>query len=138
VRYPSREQADGEQACPDRRSRAGSCFRSDLASVQLDELALAHDGLPWITWKEAVLAWHLQRLATARAEAWIPGLAGRHEKDPAVTKFLNRFYRHHMLIAIRRLRAENIQLRRKIVDASKCTPFDPPVRLTQVNVRPLR
>jgi hypothetical protein len=109
----------------------------DLASVQLDELALAHDGLPWITWKDAVLDWHLQRLATAQAEAWVPGLAGRHEKDPAVTKFLNRFYRHHMLIAIRRLRAENIELRRKIIDAAKYTRFDP-VRSMPVNVRPLR
>src|SRR6266849_4377048 len=36
----------------------------DLASVQLDALALAHDGLPWAAWKDAVLDWHLQRLAT--------------------------------------------------------------------------
>jgi hypothetical protein len=110
----------------------------DLASVQLDELALAHDGLPWIRWKDAVLDWHLRRLATARSEAWVPGLAGCHDNDPGVTKFLNRFYRHHMLIAIRRLRAENIELRRKIIDAAKYTRFESTVRSMPANVRPLR
>jgi hypothetical protein len=95
----------------------------DLASAQLDEIALVHDGLPWVVWKDAVLDWHLQTLATARAEAWIPDLAGRGANDAAVVKLLNRFYRHHMLVAIRRLRAENINLRRKIVDAIECTRF---------------
>jgi hypothetical protein len=90
----------------------------DLASVQLDALALAHDGLPWAAWKDAVLDWHLQRLATARAEAWVPGFAGCHDNNPVMAKLLSRFYRHHMHIAIRRLRAENIELRRKIVDAA--------------------
>jgi hypothetical protein len=92
----------------------------DLASVQLDALALAHDGLPWAVWKEAVVDWHLQRLATARAEAWVPGFAGCHDNNPVITKLLSRFYRHHMHIAIRRLRAENIELRRMIVDAASC------------------
>ena len=95
----------------------------DLASVQLDALALAHDGLPWTAWKDAVLEWHLQRLAIARAEAWVPGFAGCHDNDPVVAKLLSRFYRHHMHVAIRRLREENIALRRKIVDAAECTRF---------------
>jgi hypothetical protein len=95
----------------------------DLASVQLDALALAHDGLPWAAWKDAVLHWHLQRLATARAEAWVPGFAGCHDNNPVIAKLLSRFYRHHMHIAIRRLRAENIELRRKIVEAAECTRF---------------
>ena len=95
----------------------------DLASAQLDELALAHNGLPWTAWKDAVLEWHLMMLATARAEAWIPGLAGSHDHDPVIKKFLSRFYRHHMHVAIRRLRVENIELRRKIVDAAECTRF---------------
>jgi hypothetical protein len=95
----------------------------DLASAQLDELALAHDGVPWTAWKDAVLDWHLQRFATARAEAWIPGFAGSHDHDPVIKKLLSRFYRHHMHTAIHRLRAENIELRRKIVDAVECTRF---------------
>jgi hypothetical protein len=93
----------------------------DLASAQLDELALAHAGLPWTAWKDAVLDWHVQRFATAQAEAWVPGFAGCH--DPAVKKLLSRFYRHHMHAAILRLRAENIELRRKVVDAAECTRF---------------
>ena len=38
-------------------------------------------------------------------------------------EFLHRFYRHQMLVAIRRLRAENIELRHKIIDAAECTCF---------------
>jgi hypothetical protein len=95
----------------------------DLASAQLDELAFAHDGLPWTAWKDAVLNWHLQRFATARAEAWIPGLVDFRDHDPAIKKLLSRFYRHHMHVAIRRLRAENIELRRKLIDAAECTRF---------------
>jgi hypothetical protein len=93
----------------------------ELASAQLDELALSHDKTSWAEWKDAVLDWHLQRFATARAEAWIPGLPGCH--DPAVRKLLSRFYRHHMHAAIRRLRAENAELRRKVIDAAECTRF---------------
>jgi hypothetical protein len=95
----------------------------DLASAQLNELALAHDGVPWTVWKDAVLNWHLQRLAMAQAEAWIPGLACRTDNDPVVMEFLDRFHRHDMLAAIRRLRAENIELRHKIIDAAECTRF---------------
>lgn len=93
----------------------------DLASAQLDELALVNEGLPWSAWKDAVLDWHLQRFATARAEAWIPGLAGH--ADPAVEKLLRRYHRHHMHAAIQRLRAENIALRRKIIDSAECARF---------------
>jgi hypothetical protein len=93
----------------------------DFASAQLDELALAHDGLPWIAWKDAVLDWHLQAFATARAEAWIPGLADSHH--PVIENFLIRFYGHHVHLAICRLRAENIELRRKCVDAAECIRF---------------
>ncbi len=95
----------------------------DLASAQLDELALAYDEVPWTAWKEVVLEWHLLSLATARAEAWIPGFAGCHDHDPVIKKFLSRFYRHHMHIAVRRLRAENTELRRKVVAAAECTRF---------------
>jgi hypothetical protein len=94
----------------------------DLASAQLDELALTHEGLPWPAWKQAVLDWHLQQFATARSEAWVPGLAGHHY-DPVVEKFLSRYHRHHMRVAIQRLRAENVALRRRIIGAIECTRF---------------
>ena len=95
----------------------------DLAAAQLDELALAHDQVPWTAWKDVVLDWHLHRFATAQAEAWIPGFAGCHDNDPVIRKLLSRFYRHHMHVAIRRLRAENVGLRRKIIDAAECARF---------------
>jgi hypothetical protein len=85
----------------------------DFASAQLDELAHAHDGEPWPALKQALLDWHLRTLAVARSEAWIPGLA--NSRDPAVEKFLERFYSHHMAAAIKRIRSENVELRRKLL-----------------------
>jgi hypothetical protein len=94
----------------------------DLASAQLDELALRYDDFPWTVWKDAVLDWHLQRFATARSEAWLPGFAGDHH-DPFVRKLVSRYHRHHMHVAIQRLRAENVALRRKLIDAAECARF---------------
>jgi hypothetical protein len=93
----------------------------DLASAQLDELALAYDGLPWTAWRDAVLQWHLQAIATARAEAWIPGLISSY--DPIVEKALRRFYDHSVRNAINRLTNENIELRRKALASAECARF---------------
>jgi hypothetical protein len=95
----------------------------DLAWVQLDELAQMHEGLPWTAWKHAVLQWHLQRLATTRAEAWLPGLASYCDDDPTIMKFMQRFYQHHMQAAMRRLTDENIELRRRVGDTTECLRF---------------
>jgi hypothetical protein len=86
----------------------------DFVSAQLDELAYAHDGQPWPALKQALLDWHFRTVALARSEAWIPGLANSH--DPAVEKLLERFYSHHMAAAIKRIRAENVELRRKLLE----------------------
>lgn len=93
----------------------------DLAAAQLDRIGSAFEGAPTDSWKEAVLQWHLQALADARAEAWIPGLADSN--DTAVEAVLARFYRHQMRTTIGRLKAENLMLRRKLLDAAACAPF---------------
>ena len=93
----------------------------DLAAAQLDDIASANDGRPWTVWKDFVLRWYLEAVARARAEAWVPGMAG--SQDPVVEEALNRFYRHHMRLAIGHLRAENLELRRKVVDAAACARF---------------
>jgi hypothetical protein len=93
----------------------------DLAAAQLDQIAVAFDGAPTSCWKDAVLRWHLQALADARAEAWIPGLVDTN--DPMVEEALGRFYRHHMRATIGRLKAENLDLRRKLLDAVACARF---------------
>ena len=95
----------------------------ELASVQLDALALAHEGVPWAAWKEAVLDWHLQTLAGVRREGWIPGLAGCQDDDQVLKKFLSRFYLHHSDVTIRRLRQENAELQRKVIDAADWLRF---------------
>jgi hypothetical protein len=93
----------------------------DLACTQLDELAFAHNGQPWSSLKDALVEWHVRALASARSEAWIPGMAGPQE--PVVEEALGRFYSYHVHMAISRLRVENIELRRKIVKAVECARF---------------
>jgi hypothetical protein len=86
----------------------------EFVSAQLDQLALTNEGLPWSAWKEAVLEWHLDALAAARSEAWIPGLADG--TNAIVERALERFYGHHVAAAIKRLRVENIRLRRRMLE----------------------
>jgi hypothetical protein len=93
----------------------------DLAAAQLNDLVLANRGKAWTAWRDAVLAWHLEAVANARAEAWVPGLA--RSPDPVVEEALTRFYRHHMRLTIGRLKAENLELRRKLIDAVACVRF---------------
>jgi hypothetical protein len=93
----------------------------DLAAAQLDDIVLANRGRGWAVWKEIVLAWHLEAVANARAEAWVPGMA--RSQDPVVEEALSRFYRHHMRVTIGRLKAENLELRRKLIEAVRCVRF---------------
>jgi hypothetical protein len=93
----------------------------DLAAAQLDDIALANAGRPWPAWKDVVLCWHMEAIARARAEAWVPGMAP--SQDPVVEEALNRFYRHHLRLAIGHLKAENLELRRKFIDAVACVRF---------------
>ncbi len=92
-----------------------------LAAAQLDDIALAYAGKPWASWKSIVVEWHVQTLADARAESWIPGMAGT--QDPAIERALSRFYDYHMRDAIARLKAENTELQRKLIDAVACARF---------------
>jgi hypothetical protein len=93
----------------------------DLSAAQLDEIFAANRGRAWSACKQAILAWHAEAVAGARAEAWVPGLA--RSNDPVVEEALSRFYRHHMRLAIDRLKAENEELRRKLIGAVACVRF---------------
>ena len=93
----------------------------DLAAAQLDDIARTHAGKPWASWKSVVVEWHLQTVADARAESWIPGMAG--SRDPAIEQALSRLYSHHMRATIARLKAENAELQRKLIDALACARF---------------
>jgi hypothetical protein len=92
-----------------------------LAAAQLDDIARTHVGKPWAAWKSLVVEWHVQTIADARAESWIPGMVGT--QDPVIEQALSRFYSYHMRDAIARLKAENIELQRKLIDAVACARF---------------
>src|SRR3954447_5593794 len=62
----------------------------------------------------------MQTLASARVDSWIPGLVSCSDDDEVLKRFLSRFYLHHSHVTIRRLRAENVELRRKVIDAAAC------------------
>src|SRR5262249_61212961 len=93
----------------------------DLAAAQLDDIALANAARPWAAWRDVVLRWHLTSVVSARAEAWIPGMGG--VQDPVVEEALSRFYRHHMRVTIGHLKSENLELRRKLIEAVRCVRF---------------
>lgn len=93
----------------------------DLAAAQLDDIGRGNEGRPWAILKDIVLRWHLDAVARARAEAWVPGLA--RSPDPVVEEALNRFYRHHMRVAMGHLKTENLELRRKLIEAVECARF---------------
>jgi hypothetical protein len=93
----------------------------DLAAAQLDDIVRANRGRGSDAWKDAILAWHMDAVASARAEAWVPGMA--RSQDPVVEEVLARFYRHHMRLTISRLKAENLDLRRKLLEAVACARF---------------
>jgi hypothetical protein len=93
----------------------------DLAAAELDDIAAAHGGEPWPAWRDIVLRWHCQAVADARAQAWVPGLGGT--QDPVVEEALDRFYRHHMRVAVAHLRGENLELRRRLIEAMACIRF---------------
>jgi hypothetical protein len=85
----------------------------DLAVAQLDYIVLTKRVRGRRDWKEAVLQWHCEAVAKARAEAWIPGMA----RDPSVEAVLTRFYSYTTALALKRLRAENLKLRKELLDA---------------------
>jgi len=93
----------------------------DLAAAELEDMATACQGKPWAAWKDVVLRWHIDAVASARAQTWIPGMAGASE--PVVEQALSRFYFHHMRAMIEHLRAENLELRRRLVEAAACARF---------------
>ena len=98
----------------------------DLAAAELNYIALANRSVGGDAWKEAVLKWHCEGIARARAEAWIPGMALSKDPrvDPRVQELLARYYGDQIGVMLRRLKAENLKLRRHLIDALKCIRFN--------------
>jgi hypothetical protein len=87
----------------------------NLAAAQLDSIVDANRSRGWSACRDAVLDWHFDALAKACADVWVPRLA--RSPDPAVEEALGRFYRYHIRLTIERLKAENLELRRKLFAA---------------------
>jgi hypothetical protein len=89
----------------------------DLMAAELDDIAVAARESGADAWKKAVLEWHCAAIAKARSEAWIPGMA--LSQDRTVEKVLKRFYHHRVGVMLRALKAENLTLRRDLMDARR-------------------
>jgi hypothetical protein len=87
----------------------------DLAAAQLDAIVRVKHVRGRDDWKEAFLEWHCDAVARARAEAWVPGML--RTPDLIVEKMLTRFYRHQTVVMLKRLKADNLKLRRQLLDA---------------------
>jgi hypothetical protein len=66
----------------------------------------------------AIVDWHIEAIAAARADVWIPGMAG--SRDPVVEEVLSRYYAHHIGTAVARLIEENTGLRQQLLQAVAC------------------
>ena len=67
---------------------------------------------------QTIVDWQIDAVAAARADVWIPGMAG--SRDPLVEEVLSRFYAHHIGSAVTRLIDENSDLKRRLVNALAC------------------
>jgi len=69
----------------------------------------------------AIVDWHIKAVAAARADMWVPGMAGC--RDPLVEEVLNRFFAHHIGAATAKLTADNTALKQQLVEALACIRF---------------
>jgi len=100
------------QQCKPATAAAFDNAARDAAAAELDALAIACDGLTWRELRSAIVDWHLDNLANARAQAWIPGMAGA--RDPLIDNLLGRFYHHQVRTIVARLNAEIADLRTRL------------------------
>jgi hypothetical protein len=96
-------------------------FRSrerDRLATELRYVTRHHDWDPSPDLLWTIVDWQINAVAAARADVWIPGMAG--SRDPLVEEVLSRFYAHHVGRAVARLLEENAGLKRRLVDALAC------------------
>jgi hypothetical protein len=90
-------------------------------ATELRYLTRRHDWNPTPEIVEAVVEWHIEAIAAARLDAWIPGMAG--SRDPIVNEVLSRFHAHRMGTAVARLIDMNSELKQQLLHAVECIRF---------------
>jgi hypothetical protein len=68
-----------------------------------------------------IVEWHMRAVAIARADVWVPGMAG--SRDSFVQTVLNRFHAHQVGDAIGRLVNENTDLKLRLLQTLECVRF---------------
>lgn len=121
TRLPFAAKVAADIAAPESSPSPAPISARDIAKAQLEELALKLEGEPVEKWIEAMVAWHLDGLANARVEAWIPGVLG--QPNPVVNEAVSRFHLYQAHVAIERLTAESHELRTKLLKAMTCIRF---------------
>jgi hypothetical protein len=93
----------------------------DRVATELQYVTRSYD---WSAKSEclgAIVGWHLDAIAAARAEAWITGSA--EPTEPAIEQMLIRCQRAHFTRIVQRLREENTGLKIRLLAACGCIEF---------------
>jgi len=107
----------------------------DRIATELQYVTRTHDWAPGPACLDAIISWHLQSLATARSESWLPGAA--EKLDPLTERALLRVQQHQFSRIVNRRINENAKLKLKLLMACDCIEFyadgayDSGVRATQ-------
>jgi len=90
----------------------------DRVATELRYVTRRHDWDPPPEIVTSIVEWHIAAVAAARADVWVPGMAG--SRNPVVEEVLSRYYAHHMSAAVVRLMDENTGLRQQLLTAVGC------------------
>jgi hypothetical protein len=110
---------------PDRASDAGEAGvcqgERDRLAIELRYAIRHHNWDPSPEIIMAIVEWHMRAVAIARADVWVPGMAG--SRDSFVQTVVDRFHTYHVGDAIGRLVDENTDLKLRLLQTLACVRF---------------
>jgi len=90
----------------------------DRVATELRYVTRRHDWYLPAEMVAPIVEWHIEAIAAARADVWVPGMAG--SRDPVVEEALSRYYAHRGGAAVAQLIDENTGLRQQLLTAVAC------------------
>jgi hypothetical protein len=88
---------------------------------EIRELASVHGTEVGPDFVTALANWHMDAVAAARTEIWIPGLTG--QSHPLVDELIKRFHLHHFEEALAQLQERVFRLTARQIKLIECARF---------------
>jgi hypothetical protein len=88
---------------------------------EIRELASTHGAELGPDFVAALADWHMDAIAAARTEIWIPGVAA--QSDPLVEELIKRFHLHHFEETLIQLRERVFRLTARQIKLIECARF---------------